>query len=94
MQLMREVLRRKAAAEAGISPRYLQKLFTARGSTCVHYIQSLRLDHAARLLQRRALPDKGQPLSEIAYACGYSDYNHFLRKFRRRCGHSPSQFGN
>src|ERR1700731_3161944 len=45
----------EVAAEAGISLRYLQKLFTARNSTCSEFIYSLRLDHAARLLQRRAL---------------------------------------
>ena len=43
------------AAETGISLRYLQKLFTVRGSTCGHYISSLRLDHAAHLIERRAL---------------------------------------
>ncbi len=25
----------------------------------------------------------GQPLGEIAYACGFRDYAHFARKFRR-----------
>jgi AraC family transcriptional activator of tynA and feaB len=80
----------EAAAEAGISPRYLQKLFTARGSTCSQFIQSLRLNHAARLLQRRALLDTGQPLSEIAYACGFNDYSYFFRKFHRRFGYPPS----
>src|SRR6185295_7975655 len=38
------------AAEAGISLRYLQKLFTARKNTCTHFIHSVRTDHAARLL--------------------------------------------
>ena len=46
---------RDLAAEAGISLRYLQKLFTQRGSTCGSFIDSLRLDHAARLLRRRAM---------------------------------------
>ena len=36
----------EVAAETGISLRYLRKLFTVRGSTCSHYISSLRLDHA------------------------------------------------
>jgi AraC-like DNA-binding protein len=44
---------RDVAAEAGISLLYLQKLFTQRGSTCRGFIDSLRLDHAGRLLQRR-----------------------------------------
>jgi len=38
----------EVAAEAGISLRYLQKLFTARNSTCTNFIHSVRLDHAAR----------------------------------------------
>ena len=42
----------EVAVEAGISLRYLQKLFTARNSTCSHFIHSVRLDHAARLLDR------------------------------------------
>src|SRR5262249_26111680 len=33
----------EVAAEAGISLRYLQKLFTERGSTCSEYIYSFRL---------------------------------------------------
>ena len=43
----------EVAVEAGISLRYLQKLFTARNSTCSHFIYSVRLDHAVRLLERR-----------------------------------------
>jgi AraC family transcriptional regulator, positive regulator of tynA and feaB len=77
----------EAAAEAGISLRYLQQLFTARGSTCTEFIHAVRLDHAARLLQRRA--GLGQPLSEIAYVSGFRDYNHFARRFRHRFGHTP-----
>jgi AraC-like DNA-binding protein len=63
---------REVAAEMGISLRYLQSLFTDRGSTCSHYISSLRLDHAAHLIERRASMKTGQPLAEIAYACGFA----------------------
>jgi AraC-like DNA-binding protein len=79
----------EVAAETGISLRYLQKLFTERGSTCSEFIYSLRLDHAARLVNRRASLGTNQPLSEIAYACGFHDYTHFARKFRHRFGHPP-----
>jgi AraC-like DNA-binding protein len=79
----------EVAAEVGISLRYLQKLFMERGSTCSEFIYSLRLDHAARLLRRRALLGTGQPLSEIAYACGFRDYAHFARRFRNRFGNPP-----
>jgi AraC family transcriptional regulator, positive regulator of tynA and feaB len=77
------------AVETGISLRYLQKLFTARNSTCSHFINSVRLDHAARLLERRSFLKTSQPISEIAYASGFGDYTNFIRKFRRRFGHTP-----
>jgi AraC family transcriptional regulator, positive regulator of tynA and feaB len=79
----------EVAARAGISLRYLQKLFTQHGSTCTELIYSLRLGHAARLLGRRESLRSAQPLGEIAYACGFHDYTHFARKFRRRFGHPP-----
>jgi AraC family transcriptional activator of tynA and feaB len=79
----------EVAAETGISLRYVQKLFTERGSACTEYIYSLRLDHAAHLLLRRAQLGTGQPLSEIAYACGFRDYAHFARKFRHRFSYAP-----
>lgn len=83
----------EVAAETGISLRYLQKLFTARGSTYTHYISSLRLDHAAHLIERRALMKTGQPLSDIAYACGFRDYTYFARGFRQRFGAAPGAVG-
>ena len=79
----------EVASEARVSLRYVQRLFTERGATCSEFIYSLRLDHAAHLLHRRALLGTGQPLSEIAYACGFRDYAHFARKFRHRFGYPP-----
>lgn len=77
------------AVHTGISLRYVQKLFTERGTTCTQFLYSLRLDRAAHLLRRRAHLGNAQPLSEIAYACGYNDYSHFARNFRRRFGFPP-----
>jgi AraC family transcriptional activator of tynA and feaB len=79
----------EVAAEAGVSLRYVQRLLTERDTTCGELIYSHRLDHAAHLLRRRALFGTGQPLSEIAFACGFRDYAHFARRFQRRFGHSP-----
>jgi AraC-like DNA-binding protein len=81
----------EVAAEAGISLRYLQKLFTRRGITCGQYIQSLRLGHAFTLLTRRGEVEGGQSISEIAWASGYRDVSYFHRVFRRRFGHSPGR---
>jgi AraC family transcriptional regulator, positive regulator of tynA and feaB len=79
----------EVAVEAGISLRYLQKLFTVRNSTCSDFIQSVRLDYAAGLLRRRSLLKTNQPISDIAFASGFGDYTNFNRKFRRRFGHTP-----
>src|SRR3979490_2075987 len=77
------------AVESVISLRYLQKLFTARNSTCSRFIHSDRLNHAAGLSKRRSFLKTSQPISEIAYASGFGDYTNFIRKFRRRFGHTP-----
>jgi AraC-like DNA-binding protein len=84
------------ANEARVSLRYLQKLFTARGTTYTHFVQGLRLDHALRLVQRRNSLGRGSglPLSQIAWDCGFRDYNHFARGFRRRFGYSPGNVGD
>jgi AraC family transcriptional activator of tynA and feaB len=82
----------EVAAEAGVSLRYVQRLLTERGTTCSEFIYSSRLDHAAHLLHRRVLLGTGEPLSEIAYACGFRDYAHFARRFHRRFGHSPGAY--
>jgi AraC family transcriptional activator of tynA and feaB len=79
----------EVAAEVGVSLRYVQKLLTERDTTCGELIYSHRLDHAAQLLYRRALFGTGQPLNEIAFACGFRDYAHFARRFQRRFGHPP-----
>jgi AraC family transcriptional regulator, positive regulator of tynA and feaB len=75
------------ATDAGVSLRYVHKLFTERGFSCLEFIYSRRLDHAAQLLNHR--PGKAQPLSDIARVCGFRDYTHFARKFRHRFGCSP-----
>jgi AraC family transcriptional activator of tynA and feaB len=82
----------QAAAIAGISLRYLHKLFMERGLTCREFIYSCRLDYAAHLLRRRASLATDQPLSDIAYACGFTDYAHFARKFGHRYGQAPGAY--
>jgi AraC family transcriptional regulator, positive regulator of tynA and feaB len=79
----------EVAAEVGISRRYLQKLFAMRNSTFTHFLNSVRLDHAERLLRRRAVLDTIQPISTIAYTSGFGDYANFARQFRNRFGHAP-----
>jgi hypothetical protein len=46
-------------------------------------------EKSARLLDRRKLLSISEPISVIAYACGFRDYTHFARRFRHRFGYSP-----
>jgi AraC family transcriptional regulator, positive regulator of tynA and feaB len=39
------------------------------------------------------LTKTGQPLSDIAYACGFRDYTYFARGFRQRFGTAPGAVG-
>jgi AraC family transcriptional activator of tynA and feaB len=79
----------EVAAEAGISVRYLQKLFALRGTTFGNFLRELRLEHAAQLLRQQSSIKTGLPLSEVARVCGYRDYAHFARNFRTRFGVAP-----
>jgi AraC-like DNA-binding protein len=79
----------EVALEAGISSRYLQKLFASRGTTCNRYIESRRLQRAFKLLQRRIEQNGGPSIAEIAFASGYSNVSHFHSRFRRRFGRTP-----
>jgi len=49
------------------------------------YIVGLRLEMAQELMLSTA-----DPLSQIAYACGFADQSHFSKAFRRRVGESPN----
>ena len=63
------------------TPVYLQKLFTARNSTCSDFIYSVRLDHAARLLSRRVSLGTSQPLSKMRTLVGFATIPIFRENF-------------
>ena len=79
----------EVALEAGISSRYLQKLFARRGTTCNRYIEARRLERAFKLLKRRIEQNGGPSIAEIAFASGYRNVNYFYSRFRQRFGHPP-----
>ena len=49
------------------------------------YIVGLRLEMAQELMLSTA-----EPLSQIAYACGFADQSHFTKAFRRGVGQTPN----
>jgi AraC-like DNA-binding protein len=76
------------AERHGCTPRLVQRMFEAEGSTFTEYVLGERLGRAYRLLgdpRRRA--DK---ISAVALDCGFGDVSYFNRMFRRRYGTAPS----
>lgn len=71
------------------TPRLLQRLFEAEGTTFTEYVLAQRLAWAHRLLvdPRRA----GEKISTLAYDSGFSDLSYFHRVFRRHYGASPAE---
>jgi AraC-like DNA-binding protein len=68
-----------------------------RGAVAQRYYTTLCVAYGGE--QRKAFKvdpaslGTSQPLSEIAFACGFRDYTHFARKFRHRFGYSPGGRG-
>ena len=58
------------------------------GEGIARHIRNLRIDHARLLLATR--PDLN--ISEVAHACGFSDYNYFITVFSRTVGVSPRKY--
>jgi AraC-like DNA-binding protein len=77
----------KVAELVGISPRYLQDLFHADGTTASDWIWKRRLEKS-----RRDLADPlraGDSIAQIALACGFADFGHFSRRYKEAFGASP-----
>jgi AraC-like DNA-binding protein len=79
----------KVAELVGISPRYLQDLFRADGTTASDFIWKRRLEKS-----RRDLADplrSTDSIAQIALACGFADFGHFSRRYRDAFGVSPRE---
>jgi len=72
---------------AGVSPRTLQRRLAEIGLTYKEVVGRSRLRLATRWLA-----ESDSPVSEIAYALGYTDAANFARAFRRQTGMSPSAY--
>jgi len=74
------------ARVAGLSPRQLNRLFTAKlGRSAMRYYRDLRLDKARSLLRNAPLS-----LTEVALATGFAGSAHFSRTYSARFGLPPS----
>jgi len=74
------------ATSMNLNASYLSSLFsTTLGVTFHHYLEEFRLARAKELLR-----DPVKRVSEVAYAVGYSNPNHFRSVFVSRVGLPPS----
>jgi AraC-like DNA-binding protein len=75
------------AAETGLSPFHLVRVFRrATGITPHAYLESVRIRHAQRLLER------GESPAAVAFATGFSSQSHFTERFRRTIGVTPAVY--
>ncbi|MEV4223369.1 GlxA family transcriptional regulator [Nonomuraea sp. NPDC049725] len=76
------------AAHAGLSPRHLQRRFTAElGLPPGAYVERVRVEAA-----QRALEDGGDPVDVIARRYGFGTAETLRRSFHRRLGVAPSDY--
>ena len=71
-----------------ISPQYLSSLFSkSMGISFSEYVQSLRLRRAAEMLL-----DADWQITELCFQCGFRNFSHFIRSFKKRYGVSPGVY--
>lgn len=77
---------RDLAAQAGVSPRQLNRLFNEKlDRSTMGYYRDLRLEKAQNLLRNSALS-----LTEIALETGFSSSSHFSRSYSALFGQPPT----
>ena len=76
------------AAAAATSRSGLQrKLKQAMGITPQDLLREARIKRACQLLR-----NSNKTVSEVAYACGFSDPKYFSRSFKQSTGQSPTEY--
>jgi AraC-like DNA-binding protein len=78
----------EVALRQGVSPRYVQMLFEAAGTTFTDDVLQLRLQAAHRMLSSPRFA--GWSITAIALEAGFGDLSYFNRRFRQRFDRTPS----
>jgi AraC family transcriptional regulator len=75
------------AALAGLSEFHFQRMFRVSHGLSPHrYLEALRTARAEALIAA------GEPLAQVAIACGYANQSHLTRAFRKATGLTPLCF--
>ena len=75
-----------------VSPRTVQRLFEASGTTFTEFVLERRLARAYAALGD--LRTERRTVTDIAMACGFENVSYFNRRFRLRYGATPSDIRN
>lgn len=76
----------EVAKLVSITPQYLSNTFKSNiGITFSNYLTVIRLQHAERLLIETT-----ESVTDICDMCGYKNFSHFIRSFKKTYGTSPS----
>jgi AraC-like DNA-binding protein len=79
---------KRFSEEIGISQAHLyRKLKSLTNKSATEFIRSIRLKHAAELLDQRAAS-----ISEIAYDTGFNNLSYFTHCFKEEFGMVPSEY--
>jgi AraC family transcriptional regulator len=78
----------EASKQAGVHPVHVSRSFRRTlGCTFREYLTLIRIRRATDLLRRSSAC-----ITEIAFACGFSDHAHFTRTFKRTTGLTPTAY--
>jgi AraC family transcriptional regulator len=78
----------QASEQAGVHPVHVSRSFRRTlGCTFRDYLTLIRIRRAMDFLKRSATC-----ITEIAFACGFSDHAHFTRTFKRATGLTPTAY--
>ncbi|MDD4429094.1 MAG: AraC family transcriptional regulator [Paludibacter sp.] len=90
LEYNRQLSLKEIAGVAGMNQSAFSRFFHEKtGKTCSHYINSLRINYACKLLQEKRLS-----ITEICYECGFNNISNFNRQFKQVIKYSPTDYIN
>jgi AraC-like DNA-binding protein len=75
----------RISSECHVAPRTVHRLFAIEGTTVIRWLWQQRLAASYRMLAEGSV----RQVSEAAINCGFSDFSHFARSFKKAFGVVP-----
>lgn len=89
--LDKELTMQDLSRRINLSPYHFHRIFsTEQGEPLGKFIQRIRIERAAALLKG----DQYTPVTQIAYACGFSSATLFCRNFKKHFGVTAQEYRN